>query len=887
MSLWRQLTHGLRGLARPAKTNQETDEELRHYLEEASAAWKARGLSADDAMRAARREFGSMTVVKEQMRSYGWENAVRTFFSDLHFAARQLRNHAGFTVVGILTLALGVGASTAIFSVLYVTLLRPLPYPNANRLCVVWTVLGREGRAPASGPELLSLGERTGLFEQVGGIWVQTGALTGGREPAQVRLGWVTSNFLSLLAPRILLGRFFLPQEQGSGRAPVVILSNELWKTRYGSDPAILGSSIQLNGRPFTVVGILPAGFRLIFPDGAAVPPQVDVYSPFQDDLASQPRDQEYIRLIATLRRGIATGSAQSELNNLAAQLRSQFHEYTEQDLHLQILPLQEDATQTVRTPLVALFVGSGLLLLIVCANLAMLLLARANERLSEISLRAALGAKPSRIIRQLLTESLLLSGVGGIAGVPLAFGILRVFLLLLPAGVARNTSMTLNLPALAFAATVSTVCGILFGLAPAWMAREANLISLLRQRTRSSTDAKHTFRQVMIAGEVTLAFILLTCSLLLVRTFFEVLHVDPGFSAKNLLTFRISLIGARYSDPELDRRFLVELERCMDSLPGVDYAGFVSHLPFDDSLPNWYDYVWQQGAAKDEQNTLMADHRGASAGFFDSLGAHFLTGRNFDSSDEMSGRRVAIIDDVLAQQLWPGQAAVGKLINVAAQHGEFSRAVAEVIGVVKHIDSHSLSLPERGQVYLPYRMASRSNIYFVLRSESSPAYLIPMIRQQVAGLDKDLPVAALIPMDNYLLEARRQSRFLAILFAALAAVALLLSWVGIYGVTANSVTRRTREIGIRIALGASSSNIFKLASTAGLLPILAGAIAGLGLSFGLTPLLSSLLFRVHAVSTPILAGVFLFLLLVGLIATLIPTAKVLRGHLMNALRYE
>jgi putative ABC transport system permease protein len=319
-----------------------------------------------------------------------------------------------------------------------------------------------------------------------------------------------------------------------------------------------------------------------------------------------------------------------------------------------------------------------------------------------------------------------------------------------------------------------------------------------------------------------------------------------------------------------------------MAALPGVDHAGFVSHLPFDDSLPNWYDYVWQNGAAKDEQNALMADHRAASAGFFNSLGAHFVTGRNFDSAEEMSGRRVAIIDDVLAQQLWPGQTAVGKLINVAAQHGDFGRAVAEVIGVVKHIDSHSLSLGERGQVYLPYRMASRANIYFVLRTESSPAYLIPMIRRQVAGLDKDLPVAALTAMDDYLLQARRQSRFVAVLFASLAAVALLLSWVGIYGVTVNSMTRRTREIGIRIALGASSSHIFKLASAAGLRPIFAGAIAGLGLSLGFTPLLSSLLFRVRAVSAPILAGVFLFLLLVGLMATLIPTAKVLRGHLRN-----
>jgi predicted permease len=343
---------------------------------------------------------------------------MESFRQDLHHAARMFARKPALTLVAVATLAIGIGASTAIFSVLYVTLLRPLPYPNAKRLCVVWTVLGPEAGAPASGPELLSLADRNKLFEQVGGIWVQTGALTGKSEPIQVTLGWVTSNFLSMLTPRLQVGRLFLPEEQGSGRAHVVILSYELWKTRYGLDPAILGHAVLLNGQPYTVVGILPVGFKLIFPDGAAVPPQVDVYSPFQADLAGQPRDQEYICRIATLRRGISVQSAQSELSSFAAQLRSGFHEYSEQNLHLQIVPLQQDATDAIRAPLLALFAGSGLLLLIVCSDLAILLLTRANERLTEISLRAALGAQPGRIMRQLFTESILLSCLGGCAGV-------------------------------------------------------------------------------------------------------------------------------------------------------------------------------------------------------------------------------------------------------------------------------------------------------------------------------------------------------------------------------------------------------------------------------------------------------------------------------------
>ncbi|MGA8670034.1 MAG: ABC transporter permease [Terracidiphilus sp.] len=807
---------------------------------------------------------------------------------DLHQSIRMFARKPALTCVAIATLAIGIGASTAVFSVLYIALLRPLPYPHASRLCVIWTDLGNEGRAPGSGPELYSLRDTNNLFEEVGGIWVQTGALTGKAEPVQVKLGWVTSNFLSMLAPHLQLGRFFVPDEQGSGRAHVVILSHELWEIRYGSDPKLLGQAILLNGQPYTVVGILPAGFRLFFPNGAAVPPEVDVYSPFPQDLSGQPRDQDYVRMIATLRPGIDVQLAQAKLNNLAAQLRSNFHEYSEQDLHLQILPLQQDATRAVRIPLLLLFAGSGLVLLIVCANLAILLLTRASERLSEISLRAALGAKPARIMRQLLTESILLSCTGGGTGVLLSFAILRALAMLEPEGIARNTEIALNLPALCLAVLVSIGSGVLFGLFPAWMAREANLAALLCQNSRSSTDSKHTFRKLLISGEVALTFLLLTSSILLVTTFLDVLRVYPGFQAKSALTFRVSLLGERYASADRNWLFLRDLEQRLSILPGVDQAGFVSHLPLDDALPNWYDYAWREFAPKDEQSTLMADHRAASAGFFDSLGVRFISGRNFDTSDVGARRKVAIIDDVLARQLWEGQTAVGKRINVASQEdGNFGRDVAEVVGVIRHVDSHSLTLPERGQVYLPYYMASRQNIYFVLRVRSSSSSLITLVRQRVAGLDNELPVAALRPMSDYVAEERIQSRFVAILIGALAGIAFLLSSIGTYGITANAVTRRTKEIGIRLALGAKPGHIVRMASDTGLRPVAAGIVAGLGFSFVLTPLLSSLLFEVNPISAPVLSSVIVILSFVGLLAVIIPSVRVLRNNPMRALRCE
>jgi putative ABC transport system permease protein len=807
---------------------------------------------------------------------------------DLLHAIRMFAHKPLLTTVAIATLAIGIGGATAIFSVLYAALLRPLPYPNAKRLCVIWSGFGNEGRAPGSGPELYSLREQQRLFEQVGGIWVQTGALTGKTESVQVKLGWITSNFLSMLVAHPEIGRLFLPEEQGSGRAHVIILSHELWENRYGSDPRLVGRSILLNGQPYTVIGILPAGFKLFFPDGAAVPPEIDVYVPFGDDLAGLPRDQDYIRMIATLRPGISVRKAQAQLTNLATQLRSDFHEYYEQDLHLQIVPLQEDSTRSVRTPLIALFAASGLVLLIVCVNLAILLLNRANERLPEISLRAALGAQPSRIMRQLLTESILLSVVGGIAGVLLSFGFLKILSLLQPAGIARNTSITLSLPALCLAVFVSIGCGALFGMSPAWIAREANLASLLRQSSRSATDSKHVLRGVLIACEVALTFVLLTASILLATTFFDVLHVNPGFVADKVLTFRVSLLGERYPTAEADWLFLRELQRRLSDLPGVEDAGFVSHLPLDDALPNWYDYAWRENAPKSEQNTLMADHRTASAGFFKSLGVRFISGRNFDSSDEVAKRKVAIVDERLARELWPGQSAVGKRINVAAQeNGKFVRDVAEVIGIVQHVDSHSLTLAERGQIYLPYRMASRENIYFVIRTRSSPQSLVPLVRQEVAGLDSELPIAALRAMGEYVRDARTQSRFVAALFGWLAVIGLVLSCLAIYGVTVNAITRRTREIGIRLALGAKPSHIFRLASETGFRPIAAGISAGLGFSFALAPLLSSLLFGVRPINVPTFALVILVLTSVGLLAIFIPTARVLRSNPIKALRCE
>jgi putative ABC transport system permease protein len=810
---------------------------------------------------------------------------IRMISQDLRYGGRMLVRKPLFAFVAILTLAVGIGANTAIFTIINSVLLEPLPYPESRRLTVVWSAFGMEGRAPSSGPELVSLRERSRQFDQFAGIWVQSGSLTGQGEPEQVKLGWVTWNFLSLLSAHPQAGRFFLPQEEGSGKQPVAVLSYNLWQRRYGADTKILGQAVQLSGRLCTVVGVLPPGLKLIFPEGASVPANVDIFIPFQSELAKQPRDQSYIRIIGRLRAGATVQQAQAELDNIAAQLRSEFLEYSGQNLRLQTLPLQGDVARNVRPALVALFAGTGFVLLIVCANVAMLVLSRANERRNEIAVRAALGAKPARVIRQLLTESLLLSFLGGGAALALSCGILRILWSLEPAGIARTAPTELNFTVLMFNFVVSACCGVLFGLAPVLEAKRLNLADVLRDASRTMTEGKQLFRHLLIGCEVALTFVLLTSSALLIRTFLELLQVDPGFNPDNVLSFQVSLPNVRYPTPGRAVQFIREAQRRLSALPRVQSVGVVSHLPFDDNLPNWYSYFWREGAPQQEQNTLMADHRSVLPAFFDSLGIRFVAGRNFDSSDERTNRKVVIIDDLLAKQLWPGKDAIGKLLNV--ENGDFVRDVAQVIGVVKHVQYHSLTNPIRPQLYLPYAMAVRENMSFTVRAKSKPQFLTPLIRQEMAKLDKDLPIANVRPLSNYVSDARRQARFITVLCGSMGAIALLLSCVGIYGVTSTSVSRRTKEIGVRLALGAQPREIMTMVLGRSMPAVLLGGLLGFALSLGLMPLLSSLLFGVHPIQPVVLISVLLLLTLVGLFASSLPTRRVLRENPITALRYE
>jgi putative ABC transport system permease protein len=685
------------------------------------------------------------------------------------------------------------------------------------------------------------------------------------------------------------LGRFFVPAEQGWGAAPVLMLSDGLWRRRFGGDPEVIGKSVRLNAESYTVVGVMPPGFRIIFPEGSSVPPEMDVFFPFPADLAKQRPDQGYIRVVGRLKSGATIAQAQSDVDAMAAQLRKQFGEFAEQELGLHVVPLHGDVVRNLRPALLALFAGVGFVLLIACGNVANLLLSRASQRQREVTLRIAMGGTRGRLIRQLLTESVLMSCIGGIAALLIGSWVLRLLVSVRPQEMERLGTIGLDFTAFGFTLAISVVAGILCGVVPALGATKVNLVGALKEGGRTIAAGRRSSRNVLVAAEVALGFVLMIGAGLMIQTFAGLLRVDPGFAPANVLTFQISTVSPKYETAEAGVTFYSQLQKNLAAVPGVDSVGAVSHLPFDDTLPNWYSYYWAEGAPKQEQNTIMADHRSILPGYFRSIGATLIAGRDFDDFDVKEKRAVAIVDDAVAEKLWPNGNAIGKRLNIEHKITvfEMDRSAMEVVGVVKHVQSHSLTDRVRGQIYMPYPQAIRPHMAFTIKSTASPEALLPFLQDEVSKLDKDLPIYNVQPMDAYVAKARRETRFTTTLAGGLALIALLLACTGIYGVTSYSVLQRTSELGTRIALGAQPVDIFGLVLREGMLPVSSGLIVGLALSFGLTPLLSGLLFGVHATDGVTLVATSMSLGGVGMLACYLPARRAMRVDPLVALRYE
>jgi predicted permease len=888
MRLFASLRYLASTLFHRSRFEDELDEEIRSHIQRRADDLERSGLPRAEAARRARIEFGGYQKFKAECREELRGFWLETVWTDVHFATRMLRSSPGFTAVAVLTLALGIGANTAIFSVVNAVLLRPLPYPNAKRLAMIWSTWGNETRGPASGPELIELRNRSRAFEEIAGIWVTSGTITGTVEPEQVRLALTTANFLPLLAEKPQLGRFFAPGEDRGGAAPLLILTDGLWRRQFGANPRIVGQTARLNGNNFTIVGVLPRNFKLLFPDSRMA--DVQVFIPFLNDLEKQSRDTAYIRMIGRLRRGVTVGQAQSEAESVASQLRGEAKEYAEQSLHLSVLSLQEDDVRSIQPALVSLFAAVVLVLLVTCANLANLLLSRSGGRRHETALRAALGAERRRIIRQLLTENIFLGCLGGIAALAIGWVALKWILSLQPEGINLLMAPKLDGWVLAFTLVLSILTGILFGLAPALSVARGDLLEILKESGKATTTGKPWLRQLLIVSEVSLGCILLVGTGLMIRTFTSLLRVDPGFHAEKVLTFQLSFPWSRYGTVESLTNFLKELRTNLSAMPGTQSVGGVSHLPLDEGLGNWYSYYWPEGAPVEQQNTVMADHRATLPGYFRTIDATLLAGREFEDTDDAVHTHVAIVDDTVAEQVWPGQNAIGKKLSVEdspAGAFQFIREPVVVIGVVKHIQAHSLTSKGRGQIYLPVPLAPRPAFSLVVRTTAPIETFAAYVQQAVKKLDKEMPVSNLRPQMEYVEKARAQTRFVTVLAGALAALALFLASIGIYGVTSYSVAQRKREIAIRMAVGANSADVGRMVLRQSGLPVVVGVLAGLAMAAALTPLLSGLLYGVRP-SDPLTYGaISLVLAAVGILACYIPARRATKVDPMIALRCE
>lgn len=889
MSLSTRLSSLVRNLFHRKGIEKELDEQLTDYFEMLVGEKTRNGMSREEACRSALIEIGGREQVKEEVRDVWIGSLFDALGKDLGYAARVLSKKPSFTVFALLTLAVGIGANSAIFSVVDAVLLKPLPYRQPDRLVMVWSAFQDAGvlRAPASGPELEEMRSRSRLFQDFAGIWVSNGAVTGKGEPEEIKLGYVTANFFSVLGVSPQLGRDFLTSEEGTGAPHAILLSYGFWQSAYGSDPRMAGRSVQLEGQTYTVVGIMPRNLQIIFPSDSSVPPDIQAWVPFPYTLAAAPRELGFLRTVGRLRNGITIPSAQAELNGIAEQLRSQFKEFSQQKLGLQVVPLQADAVNEARPALLALSAAVGLVLLIACANVASLLLSRANERKKEITLRSALGASRSRIVRQLLTESVLLSCLGGIAGISVAWAALSWLPAIWPNAAPRIQDVRLNFLGLGFTLTISIVTGLIFGLVPALGASKANPIAALNEGGRSMAASKPLFRNLLILSEVTLGVVLLIGAGLMVRTMSRLMLVDPGFRPNRILTFQIALPRVRYPKDQDRANFVQQIEKNLSALPGVQAVGETSHLPFDD-FPNWYSYYSPEGATAEKQNTTMADYRAISPGFLRTMGVSEVAGRDFSDLDSITRHRVAIVDETVAQETWPNRNPIGQRLNIECyMNGGFVQDRAEVVGVVKHVSFQSLMKQVRGQIYLPYAQSPRPWLAFTVRTAAPPQTLVDPIRLAVAQMDKDLPASKFRTMDEYVAQARTKTRFVTSLAGALGGIALLLACIGIYGVTAYSVTQKRSEIGIRMALGAQPSAILRQVLRQTMIFVVPGIAAGVVLSLMLAPLLSSLLFEVGALDPTTFLTVSVFLFVVALVACYIPARRATAIAPLVALRHE
>jgi putative ABC transport system permease protein len=878
----RVFASGLLGSFRRQRFNAGSEEEFQSHLQMLADRFVSQGMTKGEALRAAKQQFGGVAQVEEELRERSRLAFLDSLWRDTRYALRQIRRSPAFTAVAVLTLALGIGANTAIFSEVNAVLLRPLPYAHPQQLVVVWEANPKQGYTDqkASPADFVDWSENTHVFTQMAAFINWSANLSEGDRAERVNATLVSTNLFGLLGVKPFLGRMFVPQDEQIVPYQSAILSYDLWKTSFGADRTLIGRTVRVNGRELTVVGVMPVGFH--FPGELGAP--ADVWFPLARPASEwKIRDFHYLTVIGRMKPDMTLAQAQAEMSVLQRRIMKEYPNVGAGS-EINLVPLHQAAVGKARTALLVLLGAVGFVLLIACANVANLLLARASSRSREFVLRIALGARRSRIVKQLLTESLVLSALGGGLGLLLAGLGLRAIFTLVPAGLPLLGAVRIDSWVLGFTVLISGATGLAFGLVPARKTSELDLNQQLKEGGWSTGGSigRNRLHDVLLVAEVGLAMVLLVGAGLMIQSFARLQEVNPGFDPDHLLTFEMTLAGAQYPNGEQQEHFFHEALERIRALPGVIGAGATTALPLTGE--NDIYTVGIEGRPTASNQWLTADYAAVTPGYFRAFRIPLLAGRTFTEHDTGNAPPVAVINQAFAHRYFPNTDPIGKGIHVGNdRHPGYS----QIVGVVGDIRQNSLNGVVNPTMYESYLQSPVQGMYVAVRTATRAMGVAAAVRDKVETVDSSVPVAKLRTMNQVLAGSIAQPRFRTVLLTLFALLAIALAAVGLYGVMSYVTAQRTHEIGVRMALGAQKADILGMVVGRGLKLTLIGVAIGIAGALSLTQFLSSLLYGVRPTDPLTFIAVSLIITGVALLASYVPARRATKVDPMVALRYE
>jgi putative ABC transport system permease protein len=892
MTLWSRVRSWASAILRRSRMESEMDTELRFHIEARAEDLIRNGVPREKALLQARIEFGGIERAKEECRDTRRVMLIETLVRDVRYSLRMLRSSPGFSMVAILTLALGIGANTAIFSVVDSVLLRPLPYADPAGLVMVWENSSQHPNPhnTVSPPDFLDWSRRNTVFSGMAAIFDQRANLTGNGLPEEIVLQDVSANFFSVLGVNTVLGAGFTSENGQPGHDNVVVLSFGFWKERYASDHSIVGKTIVLNGHPLSVVGVAPEGFDWFIKDGSLTGAQPQMWSPWiiPDAFHDRKNVGRFMTVVARLKPGVAVTRAQADMNTIAAQIAQEYPDFNGY-WGVNVVPLRQQIAGDLRPALLILLGAVVFVLLIACANVSSLLLARASAREREMAVRTAIGASPWRIACQLLTESILLAAIGGGIGVVLAVWGTNALLVASPRNLLDMRSATIDARVLAFAAGSTLLAGLLFGFLPSYISAHSRISETLKEGGRGSSSGKYrgATRSAFVVLQMCLALVLLAGSGLLIRSFIRLVGVDPGFDSNHLLTFKVSLPSSKYRTDPACLAFFQQLLSRVSHLPGVRSVTMNSFPPFSGLGAATGVHLLGQ-PPRSLMDLPVAAVRVVGPHYFDTMRIPLRAGRVFTEQELADARHVVVINQAFADQYMSGANPLGQQAVIFMKSLEESQnAPSVIVGVVGDVRQMGLETPGEPTVYWPHPELVYSEMTIVVRTSKDPLSLVSAVRNELQQMDPEQPMAAVATMDQLIGDSLARSRFTMLLLGIFAAISLLLASVGIYGVIAYGVAQRTQEFGIRIALGAGRRDVLRLVLGQGTRLALWGIGLGVIFALALTKFLATLLYGISPTDPLTFAAVASLLVLVALAACYVPAQRATRVDPIEALRYQ